>query len=57
MLQVGQGRAGAKAGAEDEVGVEMAREVFLKSPIKLSVEGGTGPKSSREACLRRERAS
>ena len=45
VLQVRQGGAGAKAGAEGEVGVE-AREIFLKTAIKLPIEGGAGPKSS-----------
>ena len=45
VLQVGQGGAGAEAGAEGEVGVE-AREIFLKTAIKLPIEGGAGPKSS-----------
>ena len=31
MLQVGQGGAAAEAGAEGEVGVEIAGEIFLKS--------------------------
>jgi len=49
VLQVGQGRAGAEAGAEGEVSRVETGEVFLKSAIKLPIKGGAGPKSSREA--------